>query len=126
MNNRTENGQVLAGTEVVAADAIARMAGVDLKSVSKVLLAIEALRVATGRETPELCNVDAVPTSAMSCARFARSVEFVEGVVHALQKSKPGLSLLDQLAVHRRFGKQRRNVIRSTHTALGAPLALVG
>ena len=126
MNTRTENGQTLAGTEVVAADAIARLAGVDLKSVAKILLAIEGVRVATGRSTEELCNVDAVPTAAFTEARFDNANQFVDGLIHALQKSKPGLSLLNDLAVHRRFGKQRQRVARSTHTPLGAPLALVG
>lgn len=124
MNNRTENGRILAGTDVVAADAIARLAGVDLKSVTKVLLAIEAL-AHCGYTLADLSNADALPTSAMSAMRFERAAAFVDSTIHALQKSKAGLSLLDQLSVHRRFGNQRKRV-RSIHGALGQSLALVG
>jgi hypothetical protein len=125
MENRIANGRPLADTEkAVAADVIAKLAGVSGKDVSKVLVALHALSVATGLPTESLARVENIPTEPYDSERFEATSDFVTRAVHQLQKS-PTRHILHELRWAQRFGKGvavAGTTIRSTH----CPLRVVG
>lgn len=110
MENRTKNGRPLdLRHDVVAVDAIARLSGVTGKDVVKVLLAIHAIEVATQAEVRQIVNIDNAPTAPADEERFANTVQFVDALIHKLQKAplRPMLNILSELGVHRRFRRGR-------------------
>ena len=89
---------------VVAADAISKISGVDLKTTIKVFNAIAAVSQAF----PEISSGDIVsphrvPAEAADAVRYSNTEEFVIHVIHALQKTPQGRALITRLRLDKRF-----------------------
>lgn len=118
MENRLANGIPLKGEQVVAADAIAKLAGVTGKDVSKVLLAIHAISVGTGQPVAEVVNIEKAPTAPADHERYAVTEDFVGLLIHNLQKKSATRHLLSDLRVHKRPIGDLPPTLRATHCAL--------
>lgn len=124
MENRTENGRQLGTEPVVAADVIARLSGCSGKDVTKVLLAIHALSLTSGYSAEAIVNTDCIPLAPADSLRFAATADYVDGMIHKMQKKhmRDSLSILQELNVHRRFGKGKKPsppTLREVSCALG-------
>lgn len=112
MNNRTQNGRTLIGTNVVAADAIARLSGVSAKDVAKVLIAIRAVEINTAALVSVIVDTDSIPTAApeRDGDRYQNTVEFVDQLIHSFQKvtNRHHMPLLQALAIHKRNVRVQR------------------
>ncbi len=103
MNQPLANGVELIGARVVAADAISKLAGTNLGTTAKVLLALYAVNLIRPDLTLDaLVSPEGIPSEAADDVRYDNTEEFVADLIHALQKVDHR-ALADRLQVHRRF-----------------------
>lgn len=107
MSNQHAHGLPLHGEQVVAADAIAKLASIDLHSTIRVMTAIHALRVTHPEYSlDDLLDHASLPTAAPDTNRWKATEDFLTHVVHRLQKvaNRP---LADALRINKRFQLKR-------------------
>ncbi len=104
MTNRLANGLNIPGKDVVAADVIAALAGVNLGNVVKVMLAVNALVKGGNVTYTEALEVDAIPLEPADDVRFRATESYVDQLVHRLQKNDHR-ALASELKINKRFAR---------------------
>ncbi len=107
MNNQTApprsaNGQMLADHDVVAADLIALVSGVNLASVNKVILAMNVIADALDVDTDELLNTYNLPSERADPLRYANTENAAKLLVSSPEVlvAEPLLHFIDRMSRH--------------------------
>jgi len=97
MIQRSSNGAVLPNTNVVAADAVAALAGVAGGSTNKVMMALHMLHLTTGIPYDALLNPTAIPAAPADPIR----VEATEAFMYTVASHPRARSYMKELRLHR-------------------------
>jgi len=92
--NRLANGNPMPGSEVVAADAAACLAGVSFGNTINVLTAIRTLHETTGISYDVLLDTESIPLELADDFRFTKTEKFVRELIGKLPERSPLRRLL--------------------------------
>lgn len=99
---RSPNGRMLAEHDVVAADLIALVSGVNLASVNKVILAINVVADGLYVDPDELIEIDALPSERADNVRYANTESIARSLVTSPEAlvAEPYLHFIDRMSRH--------------------------
>lgn len=103
MSAQLEHGVEIDGYHVVAADAVAKLAGVNLQTCVKVMTALYAInRVQPDIDLDMLVSPFRTPSAPADDIRYNNTEDFVDAVVSILKRDEHS-ALANRLQVQRRF-----------------------
>ncbi len=99
---RSPNGRMLTDHDVVAADLIALVSGVNLASVNKVILAMNVISDGLDVDTDELLETTALPSDRADPIRYANTEAAARLIVVAPEAlvAEPYLHFIDRMSRH--------------------------
>ena len=102
MENRVTHGKVVPGTDIVAVDAVAKLASVDFTSTTRVMLALLAIAKVQGVSIDSLFDYSSLPLEQYNNERFVAVEKYMDTAVHRLQKNDMR-QIANDLRINRRF-----------------------